>query len=170
MGPPPTSGQAPFSVAGMTRASTGFLMLEALLIGGWAGLAAIRRQVLNRTQVLALMALQLMLVVQAAASLISLAAGHEAAEPGTHVVYAIGSLLLLPLLVGLPVRLGVPPEPGAPGADPEFVGGIEIAPPGADKSEGSADRFRAVIAALACISLIVMLQRMWITWRTGVAT
>jgi hypothetical protein len=149
----------------MTRASTGFLMLEALLIGGWAGLAAIRRRVLNRTQVLALMALQVMLIVQAVASLISLAAGHDAAEPGTHVVYALGSLLLLPLLVGLPVRLGFPSEPGAPGTDPEFVGGIEIGPPGGD---GSADRFRAVVAALACISLVVMLQRMWITWRTGV--
>ncbi|MBA3743901.1 hypothetical protein [Sporichthya sp.] len=154
----------------MTRASTGFLILEALLIGGWAGLAAIRRRVLNRGQVLALMALQLMLLVQAAASLISLAAGHDAAEPGTHVVYALGSLLLLPLLVGLPVRLGFPPADGAPGTDPEFVGGIEIRPPsGADSTDRSADRFRAVVAALACISLIVMLQRMWITWRTGVA-
>jgi hypothetical protein len=151
----------------MTRASTGFLMLEALLIGGWAGLAAIRRQVLNRAQVLALMALQLMLLVQAAASLISLAAGHDAAEPGTHVVYALGSLLLLPLLVGVPVRLGYPPAPGKPGTDPEFVGGIEIAPPGS--TQGSGDRFRSVVAALACISLVVMLQRMWITWRTGAA-
>ncbi len=163
------SPEPPFSVAGMTRASTGFLMLEALLIGGWAGLAAIRRRVLNRGQVLALMALQLMLLVQAAASLISLAAGHEATEPGTHVVYALGSLLLLPLLVGLPVRLGFPPEPGAPGSDPEFIGGIEISPPGSDGDGRSADRFRAVVAALACISLIVMLQRMWITWRTGAA-
>lgn len=158
----------------MTRASTGFLMLEALLIGGWAGLAAIRRRVLNRAQVLALMALQLMLLVQAVASLISLAAGHEAAEPGTHVVYALGSLLLLPLLVGLPVRLGFPPKDGAPGTDPEFIGGIEIRPPSGDGAAGdgadkSADRFRAVMATLACISLLVMLQRMWITWRTGAA-
>lgn len=149
----------------MTRAATALLMIQAVLIGGWAGLAAIRRRVLNRAQVLALMALQLMLLIQAAVSLISLAAGHDAAEPGTHVVYALGSLLLLPLLVGLPVRLGFPPGSGAPGTDPEFVGGIEISAAGG----GSADRFRAVVAALACLSLIVMLQRMWITWRTGTA-
>ncbi|HUR74040.1 MAG TPA: hypothetical protein VMZ00_07175 [Sporichthya sp.] len=150
----------------MTRASTGFLMLEALLLGGWVGLAAIRRRVLSRAQVLALMALELMLGVQAAASVISLAAGHDAAEPGTHVAYALGSLLLLPLLVGLPVRLGFPPAPGASGTNPTFVGGIEIGPADGDDS---ADRFRAVVAALACVALVVMLQRMWITWRTGAA-
>lgn len=148
----------------MTRATTALLMLAAVVLGGWAGWSAVRRRVLGRAQVLALMALELSLVVQAVASAITLAAGHEAAEPGTHVVYALGSLLLLPLLVGLPIRLGFPPAPGAPGADPEFVGGIEIRPPGA---EGSADRFRAVVTALACISLVVMLQRMWVTWRTG---
>jgi hypothetical protein len=89
------------------------------------------------------------------------------------VVYALGSLLLLPLLVGLPVRLGFPSEPGAAGSDPEFVGGIEIRPPGAEGSQGSggsADRFRAVVAALACVSLVVMLERMWVTWRTGAAS
>ncbi len=149
----------------MTRVSTGLLMGAALLLAGWAGVSAVRRQVLNRVQVLGLMALEAALLVQVAASLIALAAGHDAREPGTHVVYALGSLLLLPLLVGLPVRLGFPSAPGAPGADPEFRGGIEIAPPGG--AAGSADRFRAVIAALACVSLIVMLQRMWITWRTG---
>ncbi len=148
----------------MSRATTAVLMLAAVGLGGWAGWSAIRRRVLNRAQVLALMALELVLFVQVLASVITLAAGHDAAEPGTHVVYALGSLLLLPLLVGLPVRLGFPAEPGAPGADPEFLGGIEVkAPDGA----GSADRFRAVVAALACISLVVMLQRMWVTWRTG---
>ena len=153
----------------MTRPTTAFLMIEAVVIGGWAGLAAIRRSVLNRAQVVALMALQLMLLIQAVVSLITLAAGHDAAEPGTHVAYALGSLLLLPLLVGLPVRLGFPPEPGTPGTDPEFVGGIEIAPPG-EGGEKTGDKFRAMIAALACIGLVVMLQRMWVTWRTGVAT
>src|SRR4051812_24746371 len=99
----------------MTRLTTAFLMVEAVVIGGWAGLAAIRRQVLNRAQVLALMALQLMLMVQAAVSLSTLV-GHDAAEPRTHVAYALASLLLLPLLVGVPVRLGFPPEPGAAGS------------------------------------------------------
>lgn len=148
----------------MTRATTAVLMVAAAGLGGWAAWSAIRRRVLNRAQVLALMALELVLLGQAVASAITLAAGHDAAEPGTHIVYALGSLLLLPLLVGLPVRLGFPSQPGSPGADPEFVGGIEIRPPDGD---GSADRFRAVVAALACVSLIVMLQRMWVTWRTG---
>jgi hypothetical protein len=151
----------------MTRPVTALLMLAAVGIGGWTASAAIRRRVLNRAQVLALMALELLMLLQGAASLITLAAGHDAAEPGTHVAYVLGSLLLLPLLVGLPVRLGFPPEPGAPGTDPEFVGGIEIAQ-AADG--GSADKFRAMIAALACLGLVVMLQRMWITWRTGAAT
>ena len=142
-------------------------MFVAAGIGGWAAWSAIRRRVLNRAQVLALMALEVLLLIQAVASIASLAAGHDASEPGTHVVYALGSLLLLPLLVGLPVRLGFPPAAGVPGTDPEFVGGIEISPPGGET--GSADRFRAVIAALACLSLIVMLERMWVTWRTGVA-
>ena len=102
-------------------------------------------------------------------TLISLAAGHSASEQGTHVAYVLGSLLLLPLLVGIPVRLGFPPEPGAPGSDPEFIGGIEIAPPG-EGGEHTGDRYRAMIAALACIGLVVMLQRMWVTWRTGAAT
>lgn len=142
-------------------------MLAAAGIGGWAAWAAIRRRVLNRAQVLALMALELLLLIQAVVSIASLAAGHQAAEPGTHVVYALGSLLLLPLLVGLPVRLGFPPAPGVPGTDPQFVGGIEISSP--DGEAGAADRFRAVIAALACVSLVVMLERMWVTWRTGAA-
>lgn len=152
---------------GVTRALTAVLMLAATGIGGWAAGAAFRRRVLNRAQVLALMALELALLIQAVVSIASLAAGHEAAEPGTHVVYALGSLLLLPLLVGLPVRLGFPPTPGAPGTDPEFVGGIEIAAPGGERA--SADRFRPVIAALACLSLVVMLERMGVTWRTGAA-
>lgn len=150
----------------MTRASTALLMLEALATGGWAAWSAARRRMLDRGQVLALMALELTLLGQAVASVVSLAAGHHAAEPGTHVVYLLGSLLMLPLLVGLPVRLGFPAGPDAPGRDPEFVGGIEIAQPGG----GGADRFRALIAALACLALVVMLQRMWITWRTGAAT
>ncbi|GAA0603345.1 hypothetical protein GCM10009547_01160 [Sporichthya brevicatena] len=148
----------------MTRPTTAVLMIAALVIGGWVGWSAARRQVLNRAQVLALMGLQLGLVVQALASFISLAAGHDAAETSTHVVYALGSLLLLPLLVGVPVRLGFPASPGAPGADPQFVGGIEVKPP---DGEGSADRFRAVVAALACVSLLVMLERMWVTWKSG---
>lgn len=151
----------------MTRALTAVLMLGAVGVGGWAAWAAFRRRVLNRGQVLALMALELVLVLQAVVSIATLAAGHDAAEPGTHVVYALGSLLLLPLLVGVPVRLGFPPAPGAPGRDPEFIGGIEIAPPGG--AGGGADRFRAVIAAIACVSLVVMLERMWVTWRTGAA-
>lgn len=153
----------------MIRPVTGFLMLAAVVIGGWVGLSAVRRQVLTRAQVLALMALELMLAIQAAVSLVTLAAGHDAAEPGTHVAYAGGSLLLLPLLVGVPVRLGFPAEPGTPGSDPEFVGGIEIAPPGDGAARGG-DRFRAMTAALACLGLVVMVQRMWVTWRTGVAT
>jgi hypothetical protein len=153
----------------MTRPVTAFLMLGAVVVGVWAGLSAIRRQVLHRAQVLALMALELVLGIQAAVSLVTLAAGHDAAEPGTHAAYAAGSLLLLPLLVGVPVRLGFPPEPGAPGSDPEFIGGIEIAPPGDGAARG-ADRFRAMTAALACLGLVVMLQRMWVTWRTGVTT
>jgi hypothetical protein len=147
----------------MTRASTAVLMLAAVGIGGWAAWSAARRRVLNRPQVLALMALELLLLVQALASVVTLAAGHDADEPGTHVAYLLGSLLMLPLLVGVPVRLGFPVEPGTPGTDPEFLGGIEIAQPGA----GSADRFRALVAALACLAIVVMLQRMWITWRTG---
>lgn len=149
----------------MTRALTAVLMIAAVLVGGWAAWAALRRRVLNRAQVLALMGLELALVVQALVSIVSLAAGHEASEAGTHVVYALGSLLLLPLLVGIPIRLGFPPAPGAPGSDPEFLGGIEITPPGGET--GSADRFRAVVAALACVSLVVMLERMWVTWRSG---
>lgn len=148
----------------MTRLTTAFLMVEAVIIGGWAGWAAIRRQVLNRAQVLALMALQVMLLIQAVASFVSLAAGHDASEPGTHALYALGSLLLLPLLVGLPVRLGFPAAPGQPGTNPEFIGGIGMQPPG-EAAEPTADKFRAMIAALACLAIVVMLQRMWITWR-----
>ena len=155
----------------MTRALTAVLMVGAVGIGAWAAWAAFRRRVLNRAQVLALMALELALLLQAVVSIATLAAGHDAAEPGTHVVYALGSLLLLPLLVGVPVRLGFPPASGAPGTDPEFVGGIEIAPPGAAAGGAAqgADRFRAAIAAIACVSLVVMLERMWVTWRTGAA-
>lgn len=151
----------------MTRALTAVLMLGSVGIGGWTAWAAFRRRVLNRAQVLALMALELVLVLQAVVSIATLAAGHDAAEPGTHVVYALGSLLLLPLLVGVPVRLGFPPASGGPGTDPEFRGGIEVAPPGGPP--GGSDRFRALIAAVACISLVVMLERMWVTWRTGAA-
>lgn len=148
----------------MTRAFTGFLMLEAVLIGGWAGLAAVRRTVLNRAQVLALLALELLLVLQALISVITLAAGHEASEPGTHVVYLAGSLLVLPVLVGVPIRMGFPATAGSPGTAPEFIGGIEVSPPG---SGGSADRFRAAIATLACLAIVVMLSRMWVTWQSG---
>lgn len=151
----------------MTRPTAALLMIAAGAVGGWAGLGAVRRRTLNRAQVLALIALELLFLVQAAASVVTLAAGHDAAEPGTHVVYALGSLLLLPLLVGVPVRLGFPPEPGQPGTDPQFRGGIEIAQPG---EVGGADRFRALIAALACLALVIMVQRMWVTWRTGAAT
>jgi hypothetical protein len=152
------------SVAAMTRPSTAFLMLGGAILAGWAGYSALRRRVLNRAQVLALIALELLLFVQAVASVVTLLAGHDAAETSTHVVYLAGSLLVLPLLVGVPVRLGFPAGPAAPGSDPEFIGGIEIRPTG---DAGSVDRFRPVVAALACLAIVVMLQRMWVTWRTG---
>lgn len=151
----------------MTRASTGFLMLEAVLIGGWAGLAALTRTGLNRAQVLALLALELMLLAQVLISLISLAAGHDASEPGTHVVYLAGSLLVLPILVGVPIRMGFPATAGALGTKPEFVGGIEVSASGSGSGSGSADRFRAAIATMACLAIVVMLARMWVTWQSG---
>jgi hypothetical protein len=147
----------------MTRASTGFLMAAAVLLGGWAGVTALRRAMLNRAQVLGLLALELLLAAQAVISLITLAAGHEASEAGTHVVYLAGSLLVLPILIGVPVRMGFPATAGSPGTDPEFVGGIEVSAPGT----GSADRFRAAIAAMACLAIVVMLSRMWVTWQSG---
>ncbi len=152
----------------MTRSFTGFLMLEAVFVGGWAGLAALRRRVLNRAQVLALLALELLLLAQALISVITLAAGHDASEPGTHLVYLAGSLLVLPVLVGVPIRMGFPATTGAPGTNPEFVGGIEVSAPGLSPGvTGSADRFRAAIAVLACLAIVVMLSRMWVTWQSG---
>lgn len=160
----------------MTRFFTGALMVGAVLVGGWVGVAAFRRRVLDRAQVLALMALEAVVFAHAAASMVSLTR-HDATEPGTHVAYALGSLVVLPLLVGVPVRLGFPQSPGAPGKDPQFVGGITVGPPpgagengagqqGPGQDASPADRYRAAVAVLACVAILVMLERMWVTWQT----
>lgn len=148
----------------MTRSVTGFLMLEATVIGIWAGYAAARKRRLNRAQVLALMALQLLVVGQSIVSLGTLAFGHAAAEAGTHVAYLVGALVVLPVLVGVPVRLGFPPSPGSPGSPPVFVGGIDVSPP-EQRDPASADRWRPALAAVACLTIAVMVQRMWVTWQ-----
>jgi hypothetical protein len=148
----------------MTRSVTGFLMLGAAVTGVWAGYAAARRRVLDRAQVLALMALQLLVVIQGFVSLGTLALGHDAAEAGTHVAYLVGALAVLPVLVGVPVRLGFPPEPGAPGSPPVFLGGIDVSPP-EQRDAASADRWRPVLAAVGCVTILVMLERMWVTWQ-----
>lgn len=151
----------------MARAFTGFVMLEAVVIGIWVAFAAARRRVLSRAQVLALLALQALVLLHGLVALGSLAAGHDAAEAGTHVAYLLASLIVLPLLVGVPVRLGFPASPGSPGSAPVFVGGIDVSPP-EQRGEGSGavDRWRAVVAALACMTILVMLERMWVTWQT----
>lgn len=148
----------------MARSVTGILMLGAAVIGVWVGSAAARRRRLSRTQVLALMALQLLVTVQSFVSLGALALGHDAAQAGTHVAYLVGALVVLPVLVGVPVRLGFPAIPGSPGSPPVFVGGIDVTPP-EHRDQGSAERFRPLLAAVACLTIAVMLQRMWVTWQ-----
>lgn len=148
----------------MTRSVTGLLMSVTALIGVWTGYAAARRRTLNRPQVLALMVLQLLVVVQGFVSLGTLAVGHAAAEAGTHVAYLLGALAVLPMLVGVPVRLGFPRNPGDPGSPPVFVGGIDVRPP-EQRDEASTDRWRPLLAAVACLTILVMLERMWVTWQ-----
>lgn len=149
----------------MTRPFTGFLMLEAALIGGWVAWTAVRRGALSRSQVLALMALQLLVLVHGLASLGSLAFGHDASEAGTHVAYLLASLAVLPVLIGVPVRLGFPAAAGSPGTAPVFIGGIDVRPP-EERGSASTDRWRATVAALACMTVLVMLERMWVTWQS----
>jgi hypothetical protein len=148
----------------MTRSVTGLLIAGAVAVGVWAGYAAVRRRRLDRAQVLGLMALQLLVVVQGIVSLVTLAFGHAAAEAGTHVAYLVGALVVLPVLVGVPVRLGFPPGPGSPGSPPVFVGGIDVSPP-EQRDDASADRWRPLLAAVACLTIAVMLERMWVTWQ-----
>lgn len=149
----------------MTRPFTGFLMLEAALIAAWVAWTAVRRRSLSRAQVLALMALQLIVVLHGLISLASLAFGHDAAEAGTHVAYLLASLVVLPVLIGVPVRLGFPATAGGPGTAPEFIGGIDVTPP-EERPAGGVDRWRALVAALACGTVLVMAERMWATWQS----
>lgn len=148
----------------MTRSFTGFLMMDAALIGAWTGYAAARRRLLNRAQVLALLTLQLLVVVQGLVSLSSFAVGHLAAEAGTHIAYLMGALAVLPMLIGVPVQLGFPRNPGDSGSPPVFVGGIDVRPP-QQRDDASTDRWRPLLAAVGCLTILVMLERMWVTWQ-----
>lgn len=120
----------------MSRPFTGFLVLEAAVLGAWVGYTAVRRRALGRAQVLALAVFQLLVLLHGLAAALSFAGGHRAGEVGTHVAYLLASVLLLPLLM---FGLGIP---------------------------GSTDRYRPAAAALGCASVMVVLERTWVTWQT----
>jgi hypothetical protein len=84
---------------------------------------------------------ELLLVVQALAAAVSLAGGHRPRDPATHLGYLAVSVVLLPLLLGLPGRRGPAPDP-APRA-----------------------RIDHLVAALAAGVALVVSVRLHVTWR-----
>ncbi len=147
----------------MTRPFTGFIMLEAVIIGAWAGWAAVRQRKLGPGQVIGLAVLQVLLMVHGALAAVALAGGREAAEPGTFAVYLGASIVVLPLLIGVPVSSGGALKPLDIST---YAGGISIGPPG-PRPEGEVDPWRTALVALGCLSVAVILSRMWVTWQHG---
>ncbi|MGQ0625486.1 MAG: hypothetical protein ACT4PP_12660 [Sporichthyaceae bacterium] len=148
----------PFSVALMITA--GALML-------WMWSAAMRRRGLSSRQALVLVALQAIVVVHALAGLIGLGFAGDQADAGTFVAYALGSVAVLPALIGLPIRLGFPPPGGGAGSAPQFMGGIDLSA-GRPGGARDAEQWRSAIAGVACLAIVVMVERMSVTWDGGI--
>jgi hypothetical protein len=83
-----------------------------------------------------------LLVVQAVAAAVSLAGGHRPQDPATHLGYLAVSVVLLPLLLGLPGRRGPSPGPARRPARAEHL-----------------------VAALAAGVALVVSVRLHTTWR-----
>lgn len=120
----------------MIRPFTGFLVLESLVLGGWALGAALVRRRPGPVHTLALVILQVLLVGHALLDAGSLLAGHRVPDLATHLGYVVASVGLLPLLVG----------------DPR---GLQDADPG-----------RTTVTAVACAAVTVVLLRQWATWQS----
>lgn len=152
----------------MARTVTSAVMLEAGLIMIWVWFSAVRRRPLNRAQVLALLALQAIVVGHAVAAVIGLGFAGDEADAGTLVAYALGSIVVLPVLIGVPIRLGFAPPGGGPAMAPQFRGGIEF---GAGRpGVRDAEQWRAAIAGVGALSVVVMVERMFVTWQGGPLT
>lgn len=119
----------------MIRPLTGFLILESLVLGGWALITALTHRTPGPAHTAALLILQVLLVGHAVLDVGSLLAGHRVPELTTHLGYVAASVGLLPLLLGVP-RSGRDPAPG-----------------------------RGAVTALACAAMVVVLLRQWATWQ-----
>lgn len=117
----------------MTPPLTVFLTLYASLLACWALVTATLARRPGPGLLGGLVLLELTLVVQAALVTVEMLGdgGPRPAEPATHSAYLAASVLLLPLLLGL------------------------TRSPGAVRS-----RWDAAVAALACISLVVVELRL----------
>lgn len=120
---------------------TGFVLLEAVLLGVWALVSAVRRRPLQPGHVVGLVLLEAALVLHGIGAGMAMLAGHRSAEAGTHTAFLLASVVVLPVLLGMPElrrsRVGVP-RPGDP--------------------------WRAGLVALGCAAVVAVVSGMWATW------
>lgn len=128
----------------MTAPLAVFTTLYAAMLGLWALIAAALRRPLPPAVLAGVALLELTLLVQAAADVVSLAAGHDPGSLATHLGYLLASVLLLPLLVLL-TR-----PPSASGA----------------RTQPAEHVWSSAVLAVACCATAVVVVRLWTTWQS----
>jgi threonine/homoserine efflux transporter RhtA len=73
------------------------VMVASLLLGAWCFVAAARHRWLGAAQVVALIAVELVLLAQAIAATVRIVDGERPGQFGTFVGYLITSVIVLPL-------------------------------------------------------------------------
>jgi hypothetical protein len=75
------------------------VMLASLLVGAWCFVSAARQRWLGAGQVVALIAVELVLLAQAVAAAIRVVGGERPEQFGTFIAYLITSVIVVPLAV-----------------------------------------------------------------------
>jgi hypothetical protein len=77
------------------------VMVASSLVGVWCVVSALRERWLGAAQVVALVALELLLLAQAIAAAVRLIGGERPEQFGTFLAYLVSSVIVLPLAVVL---------------------------------------------------------------------
>jgi hypothetical protein len=139
---------------GVTPALGVFVLLDSIVLAGWALARSALRTDLGLGCLGGLVLLELMVVARAVSELIRLGSapggfGQGFAEPAVHLGYVAASVVTLPMLAAL-----------TGGAGPR--NGVRPADAAARRSER---RWDGVIAALGCVTVAVVTVRMASTGR-----
>jgi hypothetical protein len=146
---------------GVTQALGTFVLLDSLVLAGWALARAALRTGLGIGCLGGLALLELVLLARAGAELVRLVLapggfGHGFAEPLVHLGYIAASVVTLPMLAAVAATGAVrTPDPEAP------------APRATEPSPRPERRWDGVVAGVGCLAVAVVTVRMGSTGRAA---